>query len=693
MAWHRGGVDGPRRRGRNKARAGHVGAGATLGMAGITMLKAAVLSALLGALAPSWGPARAADAGLTLGRLALTPCIAGYGGFCGTLPVPLDRRDPGRGTIEVGFEFYPHTGPGASAGLILAQEGGPGYSTTGSRDGYVRMLGPLRADRDILLVDKRGTGRSAAVDCPTLQLDAEASQADIAACGRQLGADAWHYRTADAADDVAEVVAALGYTRAAFYGDSYGTWFGQVLAALHPDLLSVMVLDSAYPVADDPVDTEVTHGQAAMEIVCRRSPSCAALGGSADARFAALLARLRAEPATGPAPDGNGVPRTVTADPGALFLVVATAGNAPTTWRDLDAAGRALADSGDAAPLLRLVAEARGGFGGGPNVQAFSAGLADAVQCADYPAKFGRASAPPEREAQLDAYVAGLERRDPGTFAPFTLADAFRNPYDVQGYRTCLAWPAPPADAAPPGPLPPGTSLPRIPTLVLAGELDTVTSPAEARATAALIPGAVAIEVRNGLHETAIADEGQFPSPTGEDLAGCVGPIVRRFIASAGQTGDTSCIARIRPIRTVPAFARSWTAVAPASPAAGDASGRDGLRLASAAAETVGDAVAEFAVSQIGTGAGLRGGTFSIVATATGYQLVLAGLRWTEDLAVDGTVDWNQATGAVSAEVTLDAPGHSGTVHLAWNDRDADALATLDGTVDGHVLAATRLAP
>ncbi len=662
-------------------------------MAG-SMTKPALLPALLCALAPCWAPSGAAAAELTVGRLTLTPCIAGYGGSCGTLPVPLDRRDPARGTIVVGFEFYPHTGPGASAGLILAQEGGPGYSTTGSRDGYVRMLGPLRADRDILLVDKRGTGRSAAVDCPALQVDAEASQADIAACGRQLGPDAWHYRTADAADDVAEVVAALGYARAAFYGDSYGAWFGQVLAALHPGLLSAMVLDSAYPIADDPVDTEVTHGQAAMEAVCSRSPACAALGGSADARFAALLAHLRAEPATGPAPDGNGVPRTVTADPGALFLVVATAGNAPTTWRNLDAAGRALMGDGDAVPLLRLVAEARGGFGGGPSVQAFSAGLADAVQCADYPTRFQRAAAPPERQAQLDAYFDGLARRDPATFAPFTPADAFGNPYDVQGYRTCLTWPAPPPDAARPGPLPSGTPpLPRVPTLVLAGELDTVTSPAEARATAALIPGAVDLEIRNGLHETAIADEGQFPSPQGEDLSGCVGPIVRRFIASGGDTGDTSCVARIRPIRTVPAFARAWAAVDPATATPGDASDRDGLRLAAAAAETVGDALSEFSVSQIGTGAGLRGGTFSIVPTAAGYQLVLAGLRWTEDLAVDGTVDWNQVTGAVSADIKLDALGHAGALHLAWNDRDADARATLDGTVDGRALAATRMAP
>ncbi len=654
----------------------------------------AVLGATgLAVLAGCGVPACGAAADLAVGRLTLSSCGTGYDGYCGTLPVPLDRRDPGRATIGVGLEFYPHTGPEASAGVILAQEGGPGYSTTGSRDGYVRMLGPLRDTHDILLVDKRGTGLSGAIDCPALQRDIEPVPADIAACGAQMGPDAWHDRTADAADDVAEVVAALGYAKAAFYGDSYGAWFGQVLAARHPALLSAMVLDSAYPIADDPVETEITHARAAMEIVCRRSPSCAALDGSAETRFAALLSQIRAEPVTGTAPDGNGGLHGVTADPGALVLVVTTAGNAPTTWRNLDAAGRALTQGGDALPLLRLVAEARGGFGGGPNVHAFSAGLADAVQCTDYPAKFDRAAAPAARAAQLDAALAERERRAPAAFAPFTFGEVSRSSYDVLGERTCLAWPSPPADAAPPGPLPDATPLPRVPTLVLSGELDTVTSPEEGHAAAALIPGAVVLDIRNGLHETAIADEGQFPSPSGEDLAGCVGPIVRHFLATDGQAGDTSCIARIRPIRTVPAFARSWTTVAPATSAPGDAAGRDGLALASAAAETVGDAISEFAVSQIGTGAGLRGGTFSIAPTATGYRLVLTGLRWTEDLAVDGTLDWDQTTGAITSDVTLAAPGHAGTLHLAWNDRDTDAVATLAGTVDGTALAATRMAP
>jgi pimeloyl-ACP methyl ester carboxylesterase len=277
-----------------------------------------------------------------VGSLTLTHCIDEYNGYCGTIAQPLDRSGHLPGAVTVGFEFYPHTVPGPSAGVILAQEGGPGYSTTGSRDGYVRMLDPLRTGRDILLVDKRGTGRSSAIDCPALQNAYLPDTRDVAACGNQLGASAWYFRSADAADDVAAVLAALHYAHADYYGDSYGTWFGEVLAVRHPGLLRTIVLDSAYPVLGDNSNSEVNHGRVAMDVACERSSSCRRLGGSADARFDVLLEVLRAHPVSGVAPGASGEPLTVTADPAGLFLVIANAGNTPTTWRDLDAAGRAL---------------------------------------------------------------------------------------------------------------------------------------------------------------------------------------------------------------------------------------------------------------------------------------------------------------------------------------------------------------
>jgi len=94
---------------------------------------------------------------ITVGALTLTPCIHQYHGYCGTLSRAVDPAGTVPGSIAIGFEFYPHTDTATpGAGTIAAQEGGPGYATTGSRDGYVRLLTPLRDHRDILLIDKRG---------------------------------------------------------------------------------------------------------------------------------------------------------------------------------------------------------------------------------------------------------------------------------------------------------------------------------------------------------------------------------------------------------------------------------------------------------------------------------------------------------------------------------------------------------
>ncbi|HWA31068.1 MAG TPA: alpha/beta hydrolase, partial [Rhizomicrobium sp.] len=247
---------------------------------------------LLGVLAFCAALSSADARTIKVGTLTLTPCIAEYDGYCGGIVRPLDPAHRVPGTITIGFEFYPHTDMSKPPlGTIMAQEGGPGYSTTGSRDGYVRLFTPLRDRRDIVLIDKRGTGRSGVIDCPALQkgrgLDA------VRACGRQLGKAAWLYTSNIAADDVAAVLAALHTGPVDYYGDSYGTFFGQVFAVRHPDLLRTMVLDSAYPTIGQDVffQTEIQNGPAAFAIACERSPSCD--HAKARTRFVTLLNALR----------------------------------------------------------------------------------------------------------------------------------------------------------------------------------------------------------------------------------------------------------------------------------------------------------------------------------------------------------------------------------------------------------------
>src|ERR1700676_1220173 len=89
---------------------------------------------------PCSPPATAGAAGsdsVRVGTLTLHRCHPGSVAWCGSLPVPFDRTDPGAGVIDIGFVWYPPTAPGPEAGTIVAEEGGPGYPSSGTRGQYL----------------------------------------------------------------------------------------------------------------------------------------------------------------------------------------------------------------------------------------------------------------------------------------------------------------------------------------------------------------------------------------------------------------------------------------------------------------------------------------------------------------------------------------------------------------------------
>ncbi len=193
----------------------------------------------------------------------------------------------------------------------------------------------------------------------------------MAACGAQLN-HTWHYRgggwvhasdlfnTAYSARDVAQVLHALRLGRVDLYGDSYGSWFAQVFASRYPGLLRSVTLDSTYQVLGlDPwYTTTVLTARLAFARACQRSAACAAATQGA----AGLGADRRAASDGWPAPrsPGRPPPWTDTArlavTPLTLVNLVNNAGFDPVVYQDLDAAGRALLQHDDVAPLLRLAA-------------------------------------------------------------------------------------------------------------------------------------------------------------------------------------------------------------------------------------------------------------------------------------------------------------------------------------------------
>ena len=228
---------------------------------------------------------------LRVGSLTLHSCERA---FCGTLSRPLDPARPTGRRIDIAFRFYPASRRSDGPPLV-AVEGGPGYPSTGSRVEFRGIFGPLLRSRDLLLVDNRGTGDSALIDCPSVQgftgrTSGSAFARRAGRCGRLLerrfgrGASGL-FATAYAADDLAAVLRALRLRSIDLYGDSYGTYFVQDFIARHPSVLHSVVLDSSYPRrGTDPwYASSGTAARAALETVS---------AGSVE-RLGALLVRVR----------------------------------------------------------------------------------------------------------------------------------------------------------------------------------------------------------------------------------------------------------------------------------------------------------------------------------------------------------------------------------------------------------------
>jgi pimeloyl-ACP methyl ester carboxylesterase len=604
--------------------------------------------------------------------------------LCGILPRPLDPTGVVGGTIPIYFEFYRHTLPARAKGTLVAVEGGPGYPATDSRDDYLALFGPLRARYDVLLLDNRGTGRSGAIDCQELERARELTEAGIGACGRVLGAAAPLYSNALASDDLAALLQTLGVRSIGLYGNSAGTYFAQVFALRHPDRVRALVLDGAYPLSGPDYGWYPHYAPATrrkFNTACARSPACRAIPGSSIEHITPAIERLRAQPFAAHVRYGDGHVLDFTADANALATVMFAGSPAYASVRELDAAARAF-QRGDRLPLLRLMAETLGSVDSrdaGHDTRKFSAGLAAAVFCEDYPQIFDMHLAPEARAAARDRIIAARKASAPDTYAPFTIEEYRRMPLDYSFIDECVRWPATGSRS----PLIFDTAAyPAVPVLVISGELDNMTSIADGDATAAHFPRARHIVMANSLHVNAL------PHARSE----CAADLVRRFMADL-SIGDEQCAAAIPPVPLVPRFARHTRELDAAQALEGNQAGDEALRVVSAALLTSADLISRAMANGAGSGVGLRGGTFTIARLGAGYRLTLEKVRWTDDLATSGQIDWPGRSGVVRAQLEVRSPVSSGRLELSWPQGVSDARASAHGTLGGRVVAAEAPAP
>ncbi len=285
------------------------------------------------------------------------------------------------------------------------------------------------------------------------------------------------------------------------------------------------------------------------------------------------------------------------------------------------------------------------------------------------------------RIAARDRIIARRKAQAPATYAPFTIDEYRAMPLDYAFIDECVEWPE--HRDFPPSPLIfPAASYPGVPTLVVSGELDNMTSVADGAAAAERFPHAHHVVIANGFHVNAL------PHARSE----CAAVLVRRFLDTLA-IGDDRCAGAVPPVRLVPRFARAAQELEAAPSAAGNAAAEAQLRAVTAVLLTAEDAIARAAENGAGAGVGLRGGGFTAVASGAGWRIRLHALRWTEDVAVSGSIESGGRAGPVHATLTLSGPVAAGPLTVDWHEGVSGARAAVHGTLNGKAVAADAPAP
>ena len=238
--------------------------------------------------------------------LALSPCpIEGVAGgvLCGTAHVPEDWAAPEGRHIPLRVMVLRATGPAPEADPLFILTGGPGQAATELIAAFAREHARTREQRELVLVDQRGTGGSNPLRCETPQEDDsdEVLRQRARAClERHAGeADVRFYTTPFAAADLEAVRLALGYGRINLDGGSYGTRLALVYLRRYPEHVRTVVLRGLSPTDFRNPLPFSQAGQVALDALladCARDARCGAAFPDVGAEFQRVLDSLRQAP-------------------------------------------------------------------------------------------------------------------------------------------------------------------------------------------------------------------------------------------------------------------------------------------------------------------------------------------------------------------------------------------------------------
>jgi pimeloyl-ACP methyl ester carboxylesterase len=456
-------------------------------------------------------------------RLAHPLALSSVAARCGTLRVAEDPANPSGAAIDLSVAVVPALDRRAEATPLFLLAGGPGQSAQGLYASFVGAFARINREHDIVLVDQRGTGKSAPLFCDYPEEwqesadDTPALRDATSKCLAKFGPRVRFYTTSAAVQDLDEVRQALGLRQIDLYGSSYGTRVAEAYMRRHPANVRAAILDGVVDPEKAIGPETPLDGEAALNLImarCRDDRDCSAAFPNLAQELDALRRRFGPGKETLTLVDpSSGLPRQIEFNRSLL--------SASLRFLSYGAASASLLPAlihqgalGNLAPLasqtIMVARQLR---------DQLASGMQNSVVCSEDVPFFAAAAID---RGRLAATFEGLDQLD-------ALAEV------------CKLWPQGPVDAD-------LHSLLRssIPTLLLSGEADPVTPPRDAERLA-----------QGLLHNRHLVLPGEGH---GQLATGCVPRLMAEFLnGAAPESLDAACLRQQAP----PAFFVSLIGPAP----------------------------------------------------------------------------------------------------------------------------------
>ncbi|HEY1042818.1 MAG TPA: alpha/beta fold hydrolase [Telluria sp.] len=216
---------------------------------------------------------------------------------CVTVKVPSNYSTNGGRTIALHVTVAPSFREAARQDPLFVLAGGPGQAGSDVVPYLGAAFQRVRATRDIVLIDQRGTGRSGKLDCESSRseesMTEEQALAELRSCIAAAKVPFADYTTANAARDIERVRLALGYDKINLWGASYGTRLAQEYARAYPKAVRSILLDGVAP-PEMVIPAGGKDAQTALDALfrqCREDKACAAAFPRLAEEFAELSSR------------------------------------------------------------------------------------------------------------------------------------------------------------------------------------------------------------------------------------------------------------------------------------------------------------------------------------------------------------------------------------------------------------------